>query len=507
VIAQNGKMYSIDNGANSGWGDLPQGNATANCTNAAREPGSSDPDNLHVVTAGFYAGHPNPTRGNASNKFNSTNPQSPVPSSNSVECTYKEPGVSDGALATFANSTNGLAEYTASHFGGQMKGDLLAAGWDNKIWRIELNSAGTAVSRLTTLFTSVAEGSKPLDLIAQGDGGPFPGTIWATDYNNGAIIVYEPAGSSSCSGLDSDARDDDADGFDNADEIDNGTSPCSAADTPPDADGDHDSDLNDPDDDNDGAADSTDAFALDAQNGRGTDLPVRYSWENGDPSAGGILGLGFTGLMTNGVDDYEALFDPDGVTAGGAAGVLTIDMVPGGDALGTLNSQQYGLQLGVDVTAATAPFTAHTRIVAPFAGAAPEDFQSMGLFVGTGRQNSYVKITTAARGGSGGVELTREVNDAAALAAAAPVAMPGPDYVDLYLTVDPGDATVQARYAVTTGGVTAATVSLGAPQAVPSSWFTSATTGLAVGIISTSRGAAPAFPATWDFVRVESGGP
>src|SRR6185436_17376579 len=118
--------------------------------------------------------------------------------------------------------------------------------------------------------------------------------------------------------------------------------PCSAGDIPPDADGDHNSNLNDPDDDNDGLLDNTDPFARDARNGKSTNLPVRYSWENGDASPGGILGLGFTGLMTDGKTDYEKLFNPDDVTAGGAAGVLTVDMVPEGDARGTLNTQKFG---------------------------------------------------------------------------------------------------------------------------------------------------------------------
>jgi hypothetical protein len=106
VITESGKMYAIDNGANAGWGDIPVGNGSASCTNGAHEPGTSYPDSLHLVTAGFYAGHPNPTRGNANNKFNS---QSPVPSSHSVECNFREPGVENDALATFTNSTNGLA--------------------------------------------------------------------------------------------------------------------------------------------------------------------------------------------------------------------------------------------------------------------------------------------------------------------------------------------------------------------------------------------------------------
>jgi len=316
-------MYSIDNGANAGWGDIPVGNGTSTCTNGQREPGQSFPDNLHVVTQGFYAGHPNPTRGNANNKFNPTSPQSPVPSSNAAECTFKEPGVSDGALVTFHDSTNGLTEYTASSFGGQLKGDLLAAGWDNKVYRLDLNSTGTTVQSLVPLFSSVAPNSKPLDVTSQGDSGPFPGSIGATDYNGGTIIVFEPADAIACGGQYTSALDDDGDGYDNADEIDNGTNPCSAADTPPDADGDHDSNLNDPDDDNDTIPDNTDPFARDAQNGKNTNLPILYSWENGDPSPGGILGLGFTGLMTNGSTDYEKLFDPSDVTAGGAAAAIS----------------------------------------------------------------------------------------------------------------------------------------------------------------------------------------
>jgi hypothetical protein len=181
-ITQLGKMFSIDNGANAGWGDVPIGNGTANCTNAANEPGVSFPDQLHLIpAAGYYAGHPNPTRGNMANTFNASNPQSPVPAPDSVECTFKTPGVNDGAMTTFPTSTNGLSEYTASNFGGQLKGDLLAAGWDNRIYRVDLNAAGTGMNSNTVLFTSVIANSKPLDVTAQGDSGPFPGSIWATD--------------------------------------------------------------------------------------------------------------------------------------------------------------------------------------------------------------------------------------------------------------------------------------------------------------------------------------
>ena len=82
---------------------------------------------------------------------------------------------------------------------------------------------------------------------------------------DGAIRVFEPndyeGGTSSCTGADNPALDEDQDGFDNADEIDNSTNPCSSADVPADWDGDLTSNLNDPDDDNDGRPDTSDPFA------------------------------------------------------------------------------------------------------------------------------------------------------------------------------------------------------------------------------------------------------
>ena len=88
VLMQNGRMYSWDNGPNSGWGGTPIKNGTqGNCTNGVSEPGQTQHDALHLITGkGYYAGHANPTRGNNNNKFNSSNPQSPVPFSNPIEC-------------------------------------------------------------------------------------------------------------------------------------------------------------------------------------------------------------------------------------------------------------------------------------------------------------------------------------------------------------------------------------------------------------------------------------
>jgi len=506
-----GRMYTIDNGPNSGWGNVPVGEGPGGtCTNAISEPGVTYRDGLHYVSgAGYYGGHPNPTRANTANTFNPSNPQSPVLAGNPVECDYRTPGAGNGSLWIFNQSTNGITEFTTNHFGGQMTGNLLTASLDNQIYRIQLNASGSAASSVTALFSSVGTaGSDPLDVYASKATDPFPGTIWVAEHAAGEIVVYEPVVSLGCTGADNPSLDEDGDGFNNADEIDNGVSPCSSADIPGDWDGDFISDLNDPDDDNDAIQDTVDKFALDPDNGTTTGFPLLFGWENDDPPYGGILGLGFTGLMTNGSSNYLSLFDGDNMTAGGAAGVTTVDAAPEGDALGNLNTQQYGFQFGVDPSSGgAATFTVRTRVVGPFLGTTAEDFQSMGLFIGTGDQDNYFKVVTSANGGAGGVGTLLEVNGAAIEGPTLPLTLPGPEGVDLFLTIDRTASTVQPGYAVTHLGVTDAVTPIGSPVAIPTSWLTNASSGLAVGILATSRGAAPPFPATWDFIQITNGSP
>jgi large repetitive protein len=510
VRTQDGHMFTIDNGGNAGWGGPPANEGPdGNCTNgAASDGGLEDDDSLHLVTPGGYGGHPNPTRANRANTFNSgANAQSPVPAANPAECDYRKPGSADSdALATFPNSTNGLDEYTDSDFGGAMQGDLIAAGYThNRIYRIHRTADGAGVAFTRTLASNV--GVMPLDLDVLGDGAPFPGTIWIADLaDSNGIYVLEPSNLASCTAADDDSLDEDGDGFANHDEIANATSPCSAADVPPDADGDFRSDLEDPDDDNDSRPDSEDPFATDAQNGLATDLPVSYSWENGLPSLGGLLGLGFTGLMTNGASDYLDLFDVDRLTAGGAAGMLTLSEATPGDAATAANDQQQAFQFGIDPgSAGGKPFEVGTRIVDPFSAAPPTGHGSLGLFVGTGGQDDYVKVVAGARNGAVGVQADREVAGRLTEGEVSPLALPlggtGLKAIDLYLVVDPATHTVQAQYAATASGSTSARANVGAPIPIPASWLNDPARGLAVGVISTSRGGAT-FPATWDDLTV-----
>ena len=499
VASESGDLYTIDNGGNAGWGGAPQPDGPAGtCTNALVETSDTDADALiRIPGPGFYGGHPNPTRANPANTFNASNPQSPVAAARPVECDYRTE-VERGALASFAFSTNGLDEYTADNFDEEMEGDLLAASHDDAIYRIQLSADGTQVTSRSVLFSSAA--SVPLDVTALDAGDPFPGTIWVAGFLSDEVVVFEPE-DFACTGADDGGLDEDGDGYDNADEIDNGTNPCSPADHPPDADADLTSDLNDPDDDNDGLPDISDPFAIDAANGRDTPLPSVLTWDNDAPPAGGLMGLGFTGLMANGSSGYASLFDPAKMTAGGAAGVVTVDEVADGDALGPANTQQYAFQHGVDVSATTGPFVVHTRLPAPFSGVATTGGQSFGVFMGTGSQDDYVSLAVAANGGAGGFRLVNEQGGLPSTVTAAGPAWPGPAVVDLYLRVDPAAATVQASYAVDG----APPVAVSGPQSVPASWFSGATAP-AVGIISTSTGPAPVFPASWDFLEVQPAG-
>src|SRR5215218_9215125 len=193
LIAKSGKMYTIDNSSNDGQGDVPANEGPDGMsTNDPNEPGMNQPESLHLAQGpDHYGGHPNPTRGNMSNTFNADNPQSPVTKDNAIECDYQSPGAKNGSLTTFSASTNGLTEYTASNFGGAMKGDLLAASFDDKIYRIKLNSTGDGVVSKQALFSNV--GTNTLDVTARGDTQRFPGTIWVAEIGGGTIKVFEPS--------------------------------------------------------------------------------------------------------------------------------------------------------------------------------------------------------------------------------------------------------------------------------------------------------------------------
>ncbi|WP_376694907.1 choice-of-anchor D domain-containing protein [Wenzhouxiangella sp. EGI_FJ10305] len=506
LLTTAGRLYTFDNDSNEGWGGLPVNEGPGGtCTNDPNESGSATHgDNLHLITGpGYYGGHPNPTRANRSNTFDGL---SPIPEGleNPVECEFLIPGVEDGALAVNSASTNGLAEYTASNFEGQMTGNILATAYDGTVMRFSLNSSGDQVIEQNDLFTSL-EG--PLGVTAQGDDEPFPGTIWVGQFFNGDITVFEPQDFSEC---DPDTLDPDAtspNGYTYGDLIDNGLDPCNPAQVPPDFDQDFVSDLNDSDIDGDGISNDTDLFDFDAANGRGNPLPHGLAWVSDVVGTlGGMAAYkapGFTGLMAHPTSPVSVFdqFNPDKLIPGGAAGIFTVEVVTPGDA--QLNTQENAFHFGVDVHGGSGVFTAQTRILSPFAGAPPQDNQSMGLQIGQGDQDNYIKLVTNANGGDGGLLLAGETQgDFNGQQVSADIL--GADYVDLFLVIDPAASTVAASYAIARDGAPGPRTAAGRPIAMPASWLSDATNGLAVGIISTSSGADP-FPVNWEFVDVYEG--
>ncbi len=410
---------------------------------------------------------------------------------------------------TFATSTNGIAEYTASNFNNALKGNLLAADLNfGKIFNLTFTADGTNVTNIKTAAQKLYDdvpfasgfGTEPLDITAQGDSAVFPGTVWTCTYKTQAITIFEPQDFLNCTGL-YNSEDDDSDGYTNADEKDNATNPCSAASKPNDFDHDQLSNINDPDDDNDGITDNIDYFAIEATNGLTTRPAITYNLFNNDPGTG-FFGLGFTGLMCNRLpaNDYIKNFNEDSLIAGGAVGAFSIVATTQGDALGTLNNQQNAFHFGVRPEAGTGPFTVNGRISGPFFNNnLPVGFQSQGIYIGTGDQSNYIKIALNESAGALGIQVIHEAGDVPVIQQFTFSGSTSSTSVNFFFTINPVTGTVQPKYAVNGGAV----VNLGAPLAL-SGPLLSAIQGpaaLAVGVISTARGGA-SFVATWDYIYI-----
>lgn len=413
-------------------------------------------------------------------------------------------------LDIVSSSTNGICEYTASNFDGAMAGNILTASHNGKINRYILNENGDGLESKNNSFLS-GFGSIPLDVIAQGDLDPFPGTIWVANYQSDSVSVFEPTDFGNCVEPDDPEYDGtadyDYDRYTNDDELANGTDICSGGSKPSDNDGDFISDLNDPDDDNDGIPDVNDPFAIDASNGLATDLPVVYPFWSNDPGTG-FFGLGFTGLMLplDGATDYLDQFDDANLSFGGAGGKATIDQVDQGDALA--NSQNYGFQFGVNVDTNSPPFTVHSKIETPFANVSSTENNSYGIFIGNGDQDHYLKVAimdgTLPDDGVLGFEVVREDGTSSVYSEKYDVVgLQGASAVYVYISVDPEANTGQPYYSVD-GGENV--YPLGGPVDLPEALLDpNDDQGMAVGLIATSNGGTP-FTATWDYINVKEDG-
>ncbi len=169
VWHSNGRLYNTDNGPNAGYGPPSTGCSTQ---------GSSDAgalDELNLIEAGNYYGHPNRNRG----------------FSDARQCVYHagtEPSTVDYTAPIEANlpaSSDGLAEYTSGVFGGQMQGNLLYVAWvDSELHRVQLGPSGTSVLEDSTLATGL---QNALDVAVGPDG-----TIYVAEYGGNKITYFKP---------------------------------------------------------------------------------------------------------------------------------------------------------------------------------------------------------------------------------------------------------------------------------------------------------------------------
>ena len=124
----------------------------------------------------------------------------------------------------------------------------------------------------------------------------------------------------------------------------------------------------------------------------------------------------------------------------------------------------------------------------------------MGLFVGTGDQDNYAKIVVSGTAG-GRIVFFTEIGGRGEPESSAPLALPGPNFIDLYLRVDPdrGD-----RPAVLLGHVRRGhrpADHAGASTACSRELVHELHVGTGGRNHLDLAGGAPVFPATWDFIR------
>ena len=130
VMHSNGNVYATDNGPNPGFGDMATG-----CGVGQVSPDVYDSDELNLVERGNYYGHPNHKRAQ-------TDPRQCIWRGTSVPTSSEN----TAAIMKLRSSTNGLIEYEASYFNGEMRGNLIASKYKDGLYRIVLNPDGKSVA-------------------------------------------------------------------------------------------------------------------------------------------------------------------------------------------------------------------------------------------------------------------------------------------------------------------------------------------------------------------------
>ena len=509
VLTQSGELFTVDNGSNQFLGGVPILDANGKPTNQFNGGGVDSPDFLYLLADGSYYGHPDPTRGNQTGAVlsygNGSQPQviatipnaaAAVPSSlqiapgfvidpskfTSSAARLAQEGqftVGQQSLAQFGASTNGLMEYTATSFNGEITGDLITASFDGTLKLIQLAPDGVTVQGVTTLATP---GGTPLDVV-QGPGG----SIWVAQIGAGQILALTPSSQASAS---------------------------------------------DPDIDDDGLLNTIDPFQADAANGVGTflasnaSLNWNFQFGAGDnaPGPDGLF-LGLTGHMVNGTRDFvapvaEGGLDLTNVKIGTAAGggLVVVEEVSTGTASGSANTGEFVFQTGVALAPDVQTFNVKWTAINPFPGlAAAPTVREIGGFIGTGDQSNFLKVVAGPSGmlfqleSNGAVIASQTLN-----APGVGTAPAGSNLVfELLVNRDTSQATPSVTYTGSSGPVkvTGNAINLAGTSiltAINGDYTVQGKdSGLAVGLWSsnTGEGSQNTFQASFDDILITSTGP
>ncbi|MGI0493000.1 malectin domain-containing carbohydrate-binding protein [Alkalinema pantanalense CENA528] len=166
VWTTTGKLYATDNGSNPGFGDESTGSTT-------QQPAVGALDELNLLIEGHYYGHANRNRGFRDPRQNSYR--------------HGEEGISSdeytAPLTLFPSSTNGIDEYRATTFDGQLKGNLITQQYDGSVFSINLAANGTDVIKNESL-TGIADG---LDILTAPGG-----SLIGIDFTDSRVTVATP---------------------------------------------------------------------------------------------------------------------------------------------------------------------------------------------------------------------------------------------------------------------------------------------------------------------------
>lgn len=168
VFTTKSRLYATDNGPNNGFGPASTGPTT-------QGPDPYADDELILVEWGNYYGHPNRNRGRTD------------PRQNVYYAGFGGPASMADVFTQMTGwlppSTDGIDEYRADTFQGQMRGDLVVQEYLNKLRRVKLKADGR-----TLLGQAQIEPSTDGLSCLTGPGG----AIISLDYGSSELEVLEP---------------------------------------------------------------------------------------------------------------------------------------------------------------------------------------------------------------------------------------------------------------------------------------------------------------------------